>query len=116
MFKKSLCLILACVFLLCCYSAAMAANTVTRLYTAYGNGMLFEQNQPIILAGMAENGTEISASLLSADNKQISSAQTTAANGCFTLSFDGMAGGYDTYPIVLKANGKEFEKLESMSP
>lgn len=114
MLKKSLCLILTCVFLLCCYSPAAAADTDTRLYTAYGDGMLFEQNEPITLAGIAENGCVISASLLDAENNEIASSQATAENGGFLLTFDGMPGGYDTYTVVLKADGKEFEKLENV--
>ena len=114
MLKKSLCLILTCVFLLCCCSPAAAADTDTRLYTAYGNGMLFEQNEPVTLAGIAESGCVITASLLDKNNNEITSAQATAESGCFSLTFDGMPGGYDTYTISLEADGKEFAKLENI--
>ncbi|MBR6620208.1 MAG: hypothetical protein IKK85_07685 [Clostridia bacterium] len=114
MLKKSLCLLLAGILLMCCYSPAMAADTSTRLYTAYGDGMLFKQNEPVTLAGIAENGCVISASLLNAENNELASAQATAQNNSFSLTFDGMPGGYDTYTIILKADGKEFEKLENI--
>lgn len=114
MLKKLLCLLLAGILLMCCYSPAMAADTSTRLYTAYGDGMLFEQNEPVTLAGIAENGCVISASLLNAENNELAAAQATAQNNSFSLTFDGMPGGYDTYTIILKADGKEFEKLENI--
>lgn len=114
MLKKMLCVLVVSALLFTCCSTAFAADASARLYTAYGDGMLFKQNEPATLAGIAENGSKITATLLNSQNEEIASSESTAANGVFDVSFDGMPGGYDTYTVVLEENGKEFDKLENV--
>lgn len=114
MLRKFFCVFISAVTLITCCSTAFAADTSARLYTAYGDSMLFKQNETVTLAGIAENGVQITATMLDADDKEIANGKATAADGVFSVSFEGMPGSYDTYSIVLKENGREFDKLENI--
>ena len=50
MTKKVLSALLVLIITLCSVTPAFAEDTQARLYTVYGNGMLFEQNKAAIFA------------------------------------------------------------------
>ena len=56
--KKILSIILVAIFVFSCVPFAAAQDAQTRLYTVYGDGMLFQQNNEAILAGVAELGSD----------------------------------------------------------
>lgn len=106
----SLAMLLSCV----CAPGAFAADTGAKLYSFYGNSMLFEQNQPAVLSGTASDGALISCVLYDKDGKPAVSAETEAANGVFEVAFPAPAGGYDEYTISVSENGNEFARLENV--
>ncbi len=114
MLKKTVCVILALLVVFCCGSTAFAADSSAKLYTAYGNDMLFKQNETVTLAGTAESGSTITATLLDENDNEITSGEAVATDGTFTVSFDGQPGGYDTYTVVVKENGIEFAELKNV--
>lgn len=113
--KKILSIILVAIFALSCVPFAAAQDVQTRLYTVYGDGMLFQQNNEAILAGVAELGSEITATLYNKESKIVASAESTArADGTFTVSFAAPSGGYEEYTIVLMKDGSVFDSLENV--
>lgn len=113
--KKIFCIILTAVIALSCMPFATAQDVQSRLYTTYGDGMLFQQNTDAILSGEAESGSVITATLMNADNKIVASGESTVkTDGTFTVSFTAPSGGYDEYTVVLMQNGKIFDSLENV--
>ena len=112
--KKSVCIITALCMLFSCCSTAFAQGSTARLYTAYGDGMLFKQNETVTFKGVAQSGSRITAELYGDDGNMLKSGEATATQGAFTVSFDGMPGSYNTYTVVLKENGVEFDTLENV--
>ncbi len=113
--KKIFCIILTAILALSCMPFATAQDVQTRLYTTYGDGMLFQQNTDAILSGEAESGSVITATLMNADNEIVASGESAAkADGTFTVSFTAPSGGYDEYTVVLMQNGKAFDSLENV--
>lgn len=114
MFKKIISVVLVLTTLLAFSSFAFASSDAS-LYSIYGDGMLFKQNEDAVIAGTASTGSKISAELYDADGNLVSKGETVAdANGTFAVSFNSPAGGYDEYSIVLYVNGAEFETLENV--
>ena len=117
MCKKIISVLLSVVLLTGIISiSASAAPTNARLYTVYGNGMLFAQKKDAIFAGEgATPGSTIKAQLFNANAWPIMSATTKAAqDGTFEVSFIAPAGSYHDYTVILTEDGDEFARLESV--
>ena len=113
MFKKVISVLLllaliAGIFLV----SANAAESQARLYTVYGNGMLFEQNKAAILAGEGKPGSVIKAQLFNENYWPISTGSSRVkADGTFEVSFIAPAGSYKEYTIELTQDGDKFAEL-----
>lgn len=82
-----------------------------RLLQIYGSHMLFAQNKPVVLAGYAPAGTEITAALTLGDGVLRQGAAIAGADGTFELAMDGVGGGYAKHEIRLYAGGELFVEL-----
>lgn len=112
MMKKSIAFFLTLILIFSCMPFAMATSEETRLYTVYGDGMLFQQNKEAVLAGTAKTGSKITATLYDRNNSVIETGEcVTEVDSTFSVSFDSPKGSYEEYTITVKENGKEFAKL-----
>lgn len=116
MFKKLISLILASVILGGLCFTAEAENSNARLYTVYGDGMLFEQNKEVIFAGEGgKPGSIIKVQLLNENSWPILSSSAKVNNdGTFKVSFVALPGSYNEYSAVLTEDGNEFAKIEDI--
>lgn len=111
--KKILCVLLTIIMALSCTSVAFAGGGDAKLYTFYGDGMLFEQNREAVIAGTAKDGSVITAVLYKND-KAVANGNAVAENGVFEVSFGAPDGSYDKYRIVLECNGSVFAEIEDV--
>lgn len=112
MIKKIISALLVMSIVICCIPLAYAAEAAPKLYTYYGDGMLFKQNEAAIIAGTGTSGSKITAELFDSSDNLVSTGETTVANnGTFKASFNAPSGSYEEYSIVLRCNGTEFRKL-----
>ncbi len=115
MYKKLVAILLVLCMIMVFVPSAFADGTTAKLYTFFGDGMLFKQNEEAVITGTAEAGSKITAELYNAENALVASGETDALHdGTFAVSFMSPAGGYDEYTVVLKCNNAEFEKLENI--
>ncbi len=111
--KKLLCVLFALILAFSCMPFSVAQDSVTRLYTVYGDGMLFQQNEDAVLAGVAKPGSVISATLENSVIKTVVSSEAiTKADGTFNVSFKAPSGSFTEYTITVKQDGKTFDTLE----
>ncbi|MBQ4603458.1 MAG: hypothetical protein IJB16_02550, partial [Clostridia bacterium] len=114
-YKKLVAILLVLCMIMAFVPSAFADGTTAKLYTFFGDGMLFKQNEEAVITGTAEAGSKITAELYNAENALVASGETDALHdGTFAVSFMSPAGGYDEYTVVLKCNNAEFEKLENI--
>lgn len=115
MIKKIIAVMLALTGVLAVSPCTFAQEAQPKLYTFYGDGMLFKQNEDAVIAGTGNGGSLIDAELYNADGALVASGKTEVKrNGTFAVSFAAPKGGYDEYKIVLKADGKEFATLKNV--
>ena len=115
MYKKLVAILLVLCMIMAFVPSAFADGTTAKLYTFFGDGMLFKQNEEAVITGTAEAGSKITAELYNAENALVASGETDALHdGTFAVSFMSPAGGYDEYTVVPKCNNAEFEKLENI--
>ncbi len=114
--KKVISVLLTALFIFCSVTVAFAEDSTTRLYTVYGDGMLFAQNKDAIFAGEgAAPGSTIKVQLLNENYWPIMSSSTRADDdGTFEISFVAPPGSYREYTVVLTENGNEFAKIENV--
>lgn len=115
MIKKLVAAVLAllCVFAVMPFSFAQEAET--KLYTFYGDGMLFKQNEEAVISGTGKPNCIITAELIAPNGITVEVTRSQIkADGTFSISFTAPAGSYDQYKIVLKADGVEFETLNDV--
>ena len=111
--RKALPIILT-ILLLCAALplAPHAGEPSIRLLAIYGSDMLFQQNEPVRLAGFAPQGTPLHAELYQ-DATLLAQADTlSGADGMFSLELPGQPGSYDEYRIVLTSSGQPVAELE----
>lgn len=95
--------------------SASAEETDARLYTVYGDGMLFQQNKPAIFAGKGNPGSIIKAQLLNENYWPIRTASCRVEDdGTFELSFIAPAGSFDEYTVELTQDTTKFATLENV--
>ena len=113
--KKLLSLFLAFLFVVGGVSMAYAENSDAKLYSTYGNDMLFQQKKDAVFAGTAAAGAQITAELYNAAGELTASGSSTAlSDGTFTVSFLAPAGGYEEYKVILKENSVRFAQLDNV--
>ena len=72
------------------------------LPTLFGDGMIFQQKKPIKVWGTAEAGDTVTATLKKgADTVQALEPVTVDEDGNWSVTFDALTGGYDTYTLEL---------------
>ncbi|MBQ5592321.1 MAG: hypothetical protein IIU80_05195 [Clostridia bacterium] len=114
--KKLLCAFLTVILALSCMPFAAAQEVQARLYTTYGDGMLFQQKKDAVLAGEARPDSVIVAALFDSRNELVAQGGAAAeADGSFRVSFTAPEGGYEEYTIVMLQDGEIFESLENVA-
>lgn len=114
MMKKILSMVLV-IGILFSFTCVAFASADAELYTFYGDGMLFKQNESAIISGTASVGSEISAELYNSGNELVAYGTTKVnADGTFEVTFDAPSGSFEEYKIVLKNNGTQFRILENV--
>lgn len=87
----------------------------TRLYSTYGDYMLFQHDEPAVLAGTAPSGSRISCELKNAAGEVLKRAESSADSmNTFSVSFDAPSGGYDKYTIETYKDGLLFSTLHDV--
>lgn len=115
MIKKILAIFLSLMCVLAIMPFAYAGDAEAKLYTFYGDGMLFKQNETAVVSGTAKAGSEITLKLVDASGNTVAEGKANAASdGTFAVSFTALAGGYDEYDMVLSADGAEFATLNNV--
>lgn len=115
MIKKIISVLLVLSIVFAFMPAAFAEETTAKLYTFFGDGMLFKQNEEAVISGTGKAGSKISAELYDSQNMLVSDGETEVQpDGTFAVAFDAPAGGYDEYTVVLKCNNAEFAKLKNV--
>ncbi|MBE6811470.1 MAG: hypothetical protein E7523_01155 [Ruminococcaceae bacterium] len=110
--KKMLSILMTVAFLLGSAAFAVADEAQAKLYSYYGNNMLFKQLDEAVLAGTGTPGANIALTLKNATGTSIQTANAVVApDGTFKVSFPAPAGGYDEYSITLTVNNKQFAVL-----
>ncbi len=115
MAKKVISTLLVIVFAFCSVTVGFAEDTKARLYTVYGDGMLFQQNKSAIFAGEGNPDSVITARLLNENSWPIRTASgRVKSDGTFEISFIAPAGGYNEYTVELTQDGDIFATLENV--
>lgn len=95
--------------------SAFAEETTAKLYTFFGDGMLFKQNEEAVVSGTGKAGSKIIAELYNAENLLIAGGEATVLpDGTFAVSFTAPAGSYEKHTVVLKCDGTEFARLNNV--
>lgn len=112
--KKILCICLVILLAVSCMPFAVAQSS-TRLYTVYGDGMLFQQNKEAVFAGEGTPASVIVAALFDAENELVTQgAGVVNSDGTFSVSFTAPSGSFDEYTVVLMQDGNIFDSLENV--
>lgn len=99
----------------CCFPATAADTSQAKLYSYYGNNMLFKQMDEAVFAGTATAGSGISCTVFDADKQQIAFSETlTNRDGTFAVSFMAPKGSFEEYTVTLKENGVTFAQLSGI--
>lgn len=114
--------IMLCIFLSLCFVFSAAPLSVWAaeepkavLNNIYGDGMLFQQKEEVVLKGTASSGAEIHCELKDSKRGVVTKAKTMAnKKGGFAVSFTAPKGGYESYTITLYENGVEFRTLKDV--
>lgn len=115
MVKKIISVFLFIAILSCSITISYAGEVQASLYSVYGDGMLFKQNDAVVFAGTGKPGTAISATLFNSSKALVRKGNTVVnTDGVFLVSFVAPAGGFEEYSIVLTADLQEFAKLENI--
>ncbi len=113
--KKVISVLLTALFIFCSVTVAFAEDSTARLYTVYGDGMLFAQNKDAIFAGEGNPGSTIKVQLLNENSWPImNSSARVSDDGTFEVSFVAPAGGYKEYSVVLYQDGDEFARIDNV--
>ncbi|MBR6531882.1 MAG: hypothetical protein IKT61_05215 [Clostridia bacterium] len=113
--KNLISVFLAFILAVSCMPFAFAGDTDARLYTVYGDGMLFQQNKEAVLAGEATPDSVIIAALFDDGNELVTQGTGIVdKDGTFSVSFTAPSGSFDEYTVVLMQDGRIFESLENV--
>ncbi len=114
--KRWISVLLTLVLCACCATAAFAQPDVSaRLYSFYGDGMLFAEKKEAVFAGTAAGGIHVTCTLLNAAGKTVAKGSGSVnKSGFFTVGVPGPAGSYEEYTAVLCLEGVEFARLSGV--
>ncbi len=95
---------------------ASGAADSPKLYNTYADGMVFEHDKPITVAGVANKDSKITFKIIDSNNEIIRRGSSTAADdGSFEAVCDsGINAGYDSYKIKVYADGELFAELSDI--
>ncbi len=115
MLKKSISLLLIIFMLFLNFNCAYSADSEAELYSIYSDNMLFKQNEKAIISGTGTPDTKISVELRNKDNVIVAENYSSVNNdGIFEVMFDSPEGSFDTYTVIVKKEGIEFDRLENV--
>ncbi len=115
MIKKIIAVLLCASMIFAFMPSAFASETGAKLYTFFGDNMLFKQNEEAVFSGTGKAGSKITAELYNSENILVSNGESAVvADGTFEVSFMSPDGGYDEYTVVLKCDNAEFARLENV--
>ena len=115
MYKKIVALFFAVSMIFAFAPFAFADETNARLYTFFGDNMLFKQNEEAVFTGTGKAGSRITAELYDEYGTLVKNGETEVnTDGTFEVSFMSPAGGYDEFTVILKCDNAEFERLENV--
>lgn len=91
------------------FTAVTLSATAHRMF---GNNMLFQQNKPVTVSGTGTAGSAVAVQLVK-DGSVVSEASgAVGTDGVWELTMDcAISGGYDTYELVVLANGNEAQRF-----
>ncbi|MCL2513629.1 MAG: sialate O-acetylesterase, partial [Oscillospiraceae bacterium] len=111
--KKLMAILLALMLLASVFPlSAFGADSPVRLLEIYGNDMIFQQGQPIRLAGFAPVGTLLDAELYNGGTLLSRTGGQAGADGMFELFLPGLPGSYSEYRIEVSSGGQTVAELE----
>ena len=90
----------------------MQSEPTIRLLWIYGSDMLFQQGQPVRLAGFAPAGTPLRAELTLGGALLAQEDGQADAQGMFELTLPAQPASYDEYRIVVTSGGETITELE----
>lgn len=114
--KRLLCVLLTAALCLgCCTVAFAQTQAPAKLYSFYGDDMLFAEKKDAVFAGTATGGIHVTCTLLDDAGKTVA-AGSGAVNksGRFSVGVPAPAGSYAEYTAVLEIEGVEFVRLHGI--
>lgn len=114
--KRWLCGLLALMLCMSCSLSGFALpETPARLYSFYGDGMLFAEKKQAVFAGTATGGIHVTCTLLNAEGKVAAEGKGVVnKSGRFSVGIPAPAGSYEEYTAVLAIEGVEFARLQGI--
>ena len=114
--KRWISLLLCVVLCMSCTAAAFAQSQVpARLYSFYGDGMLFAEKKTAVFAGTATGGIRVTCTLLNAAGEAVAKSEGAVnKSGRFSVGIPAPAGSYEEYTAVLALEGVEFARLRGI--
>lgn len=114
--KSFITVILALLLTFSCCSISFAdAEPSAKLYSIYGDGMLFQHNKKAVISGTAKGGTDISYIVKDSDGKAVAQGSGKAeSDNTFAVSFDAPDAGYEEYTIEMYQNGNLFTTIKDV--
>lgn len=115
--KKTLSTVLSILIIMLSSAAFYAdASAAAKLYKTYDNGMVFQHDKSIILAGTAKKGRKITFKVFDSEDNIVRRGSGKAdSDGCFeAVCFSGVSSGYDAYTIKVYENGKKFAEISDV--
>lgn len=102
------------------FAAAIPAFSVEsgerRLLNIYGNNMIFQQNQPVVLNGFCASGASVSAELYDSSGSVVTGGKGIASkSGTFSVSFIAPKGGFENYTIKVYENKELLAQLNNVA-
>lgn len=113
---KKIIAVLLCVSVIFAFMPSVfASETGAKLYTFFGDNMLFKQNEEAVFTGTGKAGSKIVSELYNAENLLVADGEATVlTDGTFAVSFTAPAGSYEKHTVVLKCDGTEFARLNNV--
>ncbi len=99
-----------------CFTASGEGVSSAELNNVYGDGMLFQQKEDVIIAGNAASGAEIICEVRnSGGNVTVKTKDYANKKGGFTVRFKAPAGGYENFTLTFYENGVAFRTLNDVA-
>lgn len=114
--KRFFSVLLAAVLIIGTAGSAIALPQATaRLYSFYGDNMLFAEKKEAVFAGTAAGGIRVTCTLLDFAGKTVAKGSGSVnKSGRFSVGIPAPAGSYAEYTAVLSIEGVEFARLRGI--